>query len=164
MKTNKRTITLMLLLIIGLSGVFAQSKKKQKEQREQAVKEQIVSEKYKISVSTAYPRRGKTVYLSSPYSLEIRNDSVISYLPFYGRAYSIPYGGGDGLIFKAPLDEYEMKMNKKGAAKIEFIARSPEDRFKFSLTIYPNGSTSINVNTQNRESISFSGEMAEKEL
>lgn len=53
MKTNKRTITLMLLLIIGLSGVSAQSKKKQKEQREQAVKEQIVSEKYKISVSTA---------------------------------------------------------------------------------------------------------------
>lgn len=161
MKTNKRTIILMLLLIIGLSEVSAQSKK---EQREQAVKEQIVSEKYKISVSTAYPRRGKTVYLSSPYSLEIRNDSVISYLPFYGRAYSIPYGGGDGLIFKAPLDEYEMKMNKKGAAKIEFIARSPEDRFKFSLTIYPNGSTSINVNMQNRESISFSGEMEEKEL
>ena len=32
MKTNKRTITLMLLLIIGLSGVSAQSKKKQKEQ------------------------------------------------------------------------------------------------------------------------------------
>ena len=55
-------------------------------------------------------------------------------------------------------------MNKKGAAKIEFIARSPEDRFKFSLTIYPNGSTSINVNMQNRESISFSGEMEEKEL
>ena len=164
MKTNKRTIILMLLLIIGLSGVSAQSKKEQKEQREQAVKEQIVSEKYKISVSTAYPRRGKTVYLSSPYSLEIRNDSVISYLPFYGRAYSIPYGGGDGLIFKAPLDEYEMKMNKKGAVKIEFIARSPEDRFKFSLTIYPNGSTSINVNMQNRESISFSGEMEEKEL
>ena len=42
MKTNKRTITLMLLLIIGLSGVSAQSKKKQKEQREQAVKEQII--------------------------------------------------------------------------------------------------------------------------
>ena len=57
-----------------------------------------------------------------------------------------------------------MKMNKKGAAKIEFIARSLEDRFKFSLTIYPNGSTSINVNMQNRESISFSGEMAEKKL
>ena len=32
MKTNKRTITLMLLLIIGLSGVSAQSKKEQKEQ------------------------------------------------------------------------------------------------------------------------------------
>ena len=101
----------------------------------------------------------RTVHLSSPYSVEIRNDSVISYLPFYGRAYSIPDGGGEGLIFQAPLDEYEMEMNKKGTAKVKFTARSPEDKFTFNLTIYSNGSASINVNMQNRESISFSGEM-----
>ena len=53
MKTNKRTITLMLLLIIGLSGVSAQSKKEQKEQREQAVKEQIVSNSNSSRLSSA---------------------------------------------------------------------------------------------------------------
>lgn len=159
MKTNKCIIILMLLAISGLSDVYAQSKKEIKEQREQAIKEQIVSENYKINVNTAYPRRGRTIHLSSPYSLEIRNDSVISYLPFYGRAYSIPYGGGEGLIFKAPLDEYNMEMNKKGTAKVKFIARSIEDRFTFNLVLYSNGSASINVNMQNRESISFSGEI-----
>jgi len=37
--------------------------------------------------------------LTSPYSVEIRNDSIISHLPYYGRAYSIPYGGGDSSFF-----------------------------------------------------------------
>ena len=176
MKTNQRIIIiLMFMMMAGLSDIYAQNKREIKEQREQAIKEQIIAEKYKISVNTAYPRRGRTVHLSSPYSVEIRNDSVISYLPFYGRAYSIPYGGGEGLIFQAPLDEYEMEMNKKGTAKVKFTARcpeytgysylclwtarSPEDKFTFNLTIYSNGSASINVNMQNRESISFSGEM-----
>ena len=159
MKTNKCIIILVLLAISGMSGIYAQSKKEIKAQREQAVKEQIVSENYKINVNTAYPRRGRAIHLSSPYSLEIRNDSVISYLPFYGRAYSVPYGGGEGLIFRAPLDEYNMEMNKKGAAKVKFIARSVEDRFTFNLVLYSNGSASINVNMQNRESISFSGEI-----
>ncbi|WP_455585968.1 DUF4251 domain-containing protein [Bacteroides sp.] len=161
MKTNQCIIILMLLITGGVSSIYAQSKKEIKEQKEQAVKEQIVSENYKINVSTAYPRRGRTVHLSSLYSLEIRNDSVISYLPFYGRAYTIPYGGGEGLIFQAPLDEYNMEMNKKGTAKVEFTARSKEDRFTFNLTIYSNGSASINVNMQNWESISFSGEVEE---
>ena len=137
MKTNQRIIIiLMFMMMAGLSDIYAQNKREIKEQREQAIKEQIIAEKYKISVNTAYPRRGRTVHLSSPYSVEIRNDSVISYLPFYGRAYSIPYGGGEGLIFQAPLDEYEMEMNKKGTAKVKFTARSPEDKFTFNLTIY----------------------------
>lgn len=160
MKTNLRITFLLFLLIVGISDIIGQpTKKERKEQREKEVKEQIVSENYKINVSTAYPRRGKSVHLTSPYSLEIRNDSVFSYLPFYGRAYNIPYGGGDGLIFKAPIHEYKMEMNKRGAAKVEFVTRNNEDRFQFSLNIYSNGSTSINVYMQNRESISFSGEV-----
>ena len=153
MKTNQRIIIiLMFMMMAGLSDIYAQNKREIKEQREQAIKEQIIAEKYKISVNTAYPRRGRTVHLSSPYSFSYRYS-------FYGRAYSIPYGGGEGLIFQAPLDEYEMEMNKKGTAKVKFTARSPEDKFTFNLTIYSNGSASINVNMQNRESISFSGEM-----
>ena len=77
MKTNQRIIIiLMFMMMAGLSDIYAQNKREIKEQREQAIKEQIIAEKYKISVNTAYPRRGRTVHLSSPYSVEIRNDSV----------------------------------------------------------------------------------------
>ena len=65
----------------------------------------------------------------------------------------------EGLDFKAPLKEYDMKMDKKGNAVIEFVARNPEDRYEFRAKVYTNGEASINVNMQNRQSISFQGEL-----
>lgn len=159
MKTKKQILMLLLALLVGFPTLSAQSKKEKKEQKKEAVKKIIVSENYKIDVQTALPMRGRSIPLTSPYSLEIRNDSVISYLPYFGRAYSIPYGGGDGLNFRTPLKEYSMEMDKKGNAVIKFIARNPEDRFEFRAKVYSNGSASIDVNMQNRQSISFQGEL-----
>ena len=159
MRTKKQIFMLLLALLVGIPTLSAQSKKEKKEQKKEAVKKLIESENYKIDVRTAMPMRGRSIPLTSPYSLEIRNDSVISYLPYFGRAYSIPYGGGDGLDFKAPLKEYDMKMDKKGNAVIEFVARNPEDRYEFRAKVYTNGEASINVNMQNRQSISFQGEL-----
>lgn len=164
MKTSKCIIALLLIITAGFSATLsAQTKQEKKEQKKQAVKELIVSENYKIDVRTASPMTGRPVQLTSHYSLEIKNDSVFSHLPYYGRAYSIPYGGGEGLIFKAPLKEYKMKMGKKGDAKIEFSARNPEDEFKYTITVFTNGSASINVSMQNRQSIGYQGELDMKD-
>ncbi len=163
MRTKKQIFMLLLALLVGIPTLSAQSKKEKKEQKKEAVKKLIESENYKIDVNTAMPMHGRSIPLTSSYSLEIRNDSVISYLPYYGRAYSIPYGGGDGLNFKAVLKEYSMEMDKKGNAVIEFIARNPEDRYEYRVKVFPNGSASIDVNMQNRQSISFQGELYIKE-
>jgi len=163
MKTKKQILMLLLALLVVFPTLSAQSKKEKKEQKKEAVKKLIASENYKIDVQTALPMRGRSIPLTSPYSLEIRNDSVISYLPYFGRAYSIPYGGGDGLNFRVPLKEYNMEMDKKGNAVIKFVAQNPEDRFEFRAKVYSNGSTSIDVNMQNRQSISFQGELEMKD-
>ena len=159
MRTKKQIFMLLLALLMGIPTLSAQSKKEKKEQKKEAVKKLIESENYKIDVNTAMPMRGRSIPLTSSYSLTIRNDSVISYLPYYGRAYSIPYGGGDGLNFKAILKEYNVEMDKKGNAVIKFVARNPEDRYEFRAKVYTNGEASINVNMQNRQSISFQGEL-----
>ena len=131
MKTRKQILMLLLVMLAGIPTLSAQTKKEKKEQKKEAVRQLIVSEDYKIDVNTAMPMRGRSIPLTSQYSLQIRNDSVFSYLPYYGRAYSVPYGGGSGLIFNAPLKEYTMDMDKKGNAVIKFSARSPEDFFEF---------------------------------
>ena len=159
MKTKKQILMLLLAMLAGIPTLSAQTKKEKKEQKKEAVRQLIVSENYKIDVNTAMPMRGRNITLSSPYSLEIRNDSVFSYLPYYGRAYSVPYGGGSGLIFNAPLKEYTMDLDKKGNAVIKFSARSPEYFFEFSAKVFSNGTASIDVIMQNRQSISYRGEL-----
>ncbi len=160
MKAMKRIMMLLLLMMVaGSLTLYAQSSKEKKQQEAKAVKEKVVSKNYKTEVSVAYPLSGRMRNLTSLYSLEVKNDSVFSYLPYFGRAYSIPYGGGQGLIFNAPIDSYEMEYGKKGEARVKLVARNSEDRFQFSLSIYSNGSVSINVNMQNRESIGYSGNL-----
>ena len=162
MKTIRIIFSLLLITAMSMPTLSAQTKKEKKELKKQTVEKLVTSGKYKINVNRALPARGRSVTLTSPYSVEIRNDSVISYLPYYGRAYSIPYGGGgggEGLNFKAPLTDYKLEWDKKETAKIKFSARSEEDRFDFSIDVFSNGSSSIFVNMQNRQSISFQGEL-----
>ena len=77
--------------------ITAQNKKEKKQQREQAVREAVDAKAYKINVDRVMPMKGGSKHLTSDYSLEIRNDSVYSYLPYFGVAYNVPYGGGKGL-------------------------------------------------------------------
>ena len=76
MKTKKQILMLLLAMLAGIPTLSAQTKKEKKEQKKEAVRQLIVSENYKIDVNTAMPMRGRNITLSSPYSLEIRNDSV----------------------------------------------------------------------------------------
>ena len=147
MKTIRIIFSLLLITAMSMPTLSAQTKKEKKELKKQAVEKLVTSGKYKINVNRALPARGRSVTLTSPYSVEIRNDSVISYLPYYG------------LNFKAPLTDYKLEWDKKETAKIKFSARSEEDKFDFSIDVFSNGSSTIFVNMQNRQSISFQGEL-----
>ena len=160
METKKRlVVSLLAVVIIGFTPLFAQNKKEIKEKRIAAVKERVESRNYEIEVNRALPMGAPSITLTYDYSLKIKNDSVYSYLPYYGRAYSIPYGGGKGLNFRAPLKKYEMKIDRKGRINIRFETQNSEDHFKFIINIYDNGSANIDVNMQNRQSISYYGDL-----
>ena len=55
--------------------------------KERVVREIVDSGRIKIDVDRAVPMAGRSVNLTSPYSLEIHGDSILSYLPYFGRAY-----------------------------------------------------------------------------
>ncbi|RHJ77798.1 DUF4251 domain-containing protein [Parabacteroides sp. AM08-6] len=149
-----------VVLLIGGQSLFAQSKQEKKEQKEKEVKEMIDKKRFTIDVNRALPMRGRSVNLTSPYSLEMRGDSAISYLPYYGRAYSAPFGGGNGLRFEKSITDYTCSYNKKGMAQIKFVARTNDDVYRFHVEVYPNGSANINVTPINKQSITFRGELA----
>ena len=86
-----------IVLLLAGQSLYAQSKKEKKEQKVNEVKELIDSKRFTVDVDRAIPMGGRSVNLTSPYSLEMRGDSVISYLPYFGRAYSAPYVSKDQL-------------------------------------------------------------------
>ena len=162
MKNVRLFWLLGIVLLLAGQSLYAQSKKEKREQKANEVKELIDSKRFTIDVNRAIPMGGRSLNLTSPYSLEMRGDSVISYLPYFGRAYSAPYGGGDGLRFEESITDYQCSFNKKGTAQIQFRTRSDDDTFAFSVQVFSNGSTTINVTPVNKQNITFYGELAPK--
>lgn len=112
---------------------------------------------FKMDFARAYPTAGPSFSLTYPYFVSVIRDRVESFLPYFGRAYSIPYGGGEGLRFEAPITNYRMTDGKKGKRIVTFDARTTEDNYQFRIEIYPTGETYLTVNASQKQSMSFSG-------
>ena len=98
--------------------------------------------------------------MSYGYCVEVRNDSLISYLPYFGRAYNVPYGGGKGLNFSERIGRYNEFVEKNGKRHIEIDLKNEEDTYLYTIDVFENGRSSIDVQSRQRERISYSGDMA----
>lgn len=162
MKNIRLFFLIGVVLFLGGQSLYSQTKKERKEQKAKEIKEMIDEQRFTIDVDRALPMGGRTVNLTTPYSFEMRGDSAISYLPYFGRAYSLPYGGGDGLRFEESITDYQSTFEKKGTARIKFVTRTKEDTFRFDVQVFSNGSAIISVTPTNRQSITYQGEVAPK--
>ena len=117
---------------------------------------------YKIAVDRMYPMRGSSRHVSYGYSVEVRNDTLISYLPYFGRAYNVPYGGGKGLNFTAPIGSYQEFMKRNGQRHIEIGVTNDEDTYFYTIEVFDNGNSSVDVRARQRERISYSGNVVFK--
>lgn len=158
-----RSIILYLLLAIMLAScstsnsVGQLSRKEQKLLLEQKTRQALADRHYTIFVTTAHPIGFPTISLSTPYTLEVRGDSIISYLPYFGTAYSVPYGGGKALNFTGTIRKYEDVERKRGEHDIIIEVYNEEDIYVYLLNVFESGSTSITVRSRQRSEISFLG-------
>jgi len=166
MKTKNYFIWTVLFLSLIMAGCSA-SKGLTKEERiaqETALREAIQKRTFVVEVDKALPVGESMRVLTSSYSLTVNGDEVKSHLPFFGRAYSVPYGGGEGLIFESTITDYQLSFEKKGKTIIDFKTKSKDDQLVYHIIIFVNGSASINVTSVNRQSISFTGKAYPKSV
>ena len=148
----------LLLTIAACSTLTSAERAERDAKRTQAVEKALTERRYKVTVDMVYPRRGQAVNVSSDFSLEVKGDTLVSYLPYFGRAYNVPYaGGGKGLNFTAPIAEYHSTKGRNGATQISIKVINEEDNYTFHLEVFDNGSTSIDLLARERESINYSG-------
>ena len=156
---NLKNIPIILFVMAFCGGATVEEKAARAAEQAAKVNKALKERKYKIDVERMYSMRGGSKTLSYGYSVDVRNDSLISYLPYFGRAYSVPYGGGKGLTFSERIGSYQEYQKGNGLRHIEISLRNDEDTYLYTIEVYENGSSSISVQSRQRENISYSGEM-----
>lgn len=111
-----------------------------------------------FTARTATPQSGSFIQLNSPYDFRVSGDTVISYLPYYGRAYTAPLNTSDaGFTFTTTDFTYKTEAKNKGKQETIIEAKVPGDTYKFYFTFYEDGNAQLQVASNNRQSISFAG-------
>ena len=146
------------LIVLGGCATSAEKAARLAEQAKK-VTAALNERKYKIGIENMYPLRGQARVVSYGYSVEVRNDSLFSYLPYFGRAYSVPYGGGKGLNFSAPIKSYQEREIKQGVRRIEIGVTNEEDTYLYSIEVFDSGNASVDVQARQRDHVSYTGEM-----
>lgn len=133
---------------------------KDRERQELAsnIKKGVDDRNFKIDVNFVTPVRFPAMHIDGGYELRVHGDSIYSYLPFFGRVYVAPYGREDqGLHFADTLSDYTVR-RKKDQFIIRMTVRRPADTHVYNLVVFDNGNASVDVTSQQRERISYSGE------
>ena len=153
---------LAVALTVSSCGVLSGETREERARREareaRMVEENIQAGDFTIDIDRMYPVRGSSQHVSN-YSLSVKDGVLNSHLPYIGQAWRVPYGGGHALNFKAPVGTYNVFRTQDGGYEIRILVKTDEDQHVYTLTIFNNGRTSLDVQSQNRERISFSGVM-----
>lgn len=157
--------TTTLILAVALADCTAPSgeavsaeetKARKQAELAETVKTDVQSRRFSIDVRQMYPQSAPARTLSSTWTLELHGDTLVSYLPYFGRAYNLPYGGGDGLNFTAKVKTYNVK-RIKDYWRTTLSVSNEGDTYTYTIDIYDNNAATIGVQSNNREHISFSG-------
>ena len=166
MKKHLVSIACALLATMVLNGCASSQEKAAKETEQAAkVKAALAERHYKIIVNSmadlSKTDEQRSPQLKSNFSLEVRNDSLISFLPHYGNNHILGEAGvgTGGLRLYEPISSYQEELTKKGKRHIEISVEKEDDTLIFVIEVSANGHSNISVRSRRRERISYSGYM-----
>jgi len=163
-------VILSLVLMASSLPLFAQTDKE--------TTDRIIKEKnYTFIANTAIPMAnldisrvlermpgnvggGGSINLSgSSYDFRVTKDSVVAYLPFYGRAFNAPYNPNEGGIkFTSKDFTYNQTISKKGNYTVQINTKDVKrENYRFTLSVSKNGYATLSASGNNRQPITFNG-------
>lgn len=164
MKNNFCSIKLLLIMFTGLF-IFSSCSSTKNASSYQGdfsgsdVKNMIDAHKFTFVAESVSPNRGRFRMLTSRYDVKISSDSLVSYLPYFGRAYTAPIDPSKGGIQFTSTDfSYDVTNNNSDKWNLSIKPKSGDVR-QLNFTIFANGSASLNVTSNSREPISFNGHL-----
>src|SRR5210317_1057670 len=118
-----KTLALSIFLILSVTIVFAQGEKSKKQVRKdrkaqkiQIIKDGVYNKTFVFKAYSVVPKNEKTKALTSDFGIEVRGDSIFSYMPYYGNTYSRDYSkfNDSPMGFAQPIESYKRIKTKRG--------------------------------------------------
>ncbi|MDX8337902.1 DUF4251 domain-containing protein [Draconibacterium sp. IB214405] len=163
-----KSLIVLALLMVSVITVNANEKRKVRQEKRaekeanliEQTKQIIEAEVWYFDATQMIPSKGQSRSITN-YSISIKDGNLDSYLPYVGRAYSAGYGSASGspLVFNSPIEDYKVKETKKGGYNISFRVRNQGDVVDYSINVSSNGSASLNVKSNNKQHISYYGNL-----
>lgn len=129
------------------------------------MKELVSSGKYMFEADRMLPLSGATKMLTTTYTLKVTDTTAKAHLPYYGVAYSnIRYGGNGGVSFDGKMLEYSREVKEdKERISVKFRIHGDNILYICSLSISKSGSATLHIIPDNRQSISYWGDIKQLE-
>ncbi len=159
-----RKTVVLFVSILTLKTAHAQDAKKDGEKETEAKVQSIINSKDFVFIAeSASPMGGRTIYLTSVYSVRVSKDTLVADLPYYGRAYSAPMNPSEGGLKLTSTDfELSIQSKKKDGWNILITPKNARDVRQLFLNASENGYASMQVTSNNRQAISFTGYIKER--
>ncbi len=121
----------------------------------------IESGNFQFTVRNASPAGGRTIQITSEYTLEAREGEYEAQLPYFGRAYSASYGGDGGIEFKGEPQDFQLTRNeRKSTLLVSFMIDGESDQYQLRLEVGASGYGNLLVSSQKRQNISYYGQVS----
>lgn len=166
MKAESISKTLFVIICLfaftSFNESFSQDAKAEKKKQEAAKIKSVVvdSQHYVFLAQTAIPMGLASRQLTYGYEIVISKTKVVSYLPYFGRAYTADYGATTSpLDFTSTDFTYSITNRKKGGWDVMIETKDVKDTKKMAFTIFENSAATLQVTSNNRQPISFNGQV-----
>lgn len=153
----------MFALFSLTMAACSQPKESQTNTADAAIGRMIKNWEYKFTARTVLPAGGRIVQLTSAYEVQVSKDSLVSFLPYFGRAYTAPIGGTNpGFQFISVDFNHHVKQRKNGGWQVSIRPKDIQDIQQMNLTVSEGGSASLQITSNNRQPISYNGIIEER--
>lgn len=137
----------------------------------------ITRKEFNFNATSAYPTSGDVIgvmnampgamasrmlRLDPGYGFNLKKDLLSVYLPYFGRAYTANPGDATsgGLRFESKDFTVKPSTTKKGNTLFIITPNDQRANFVFNLEIFKNGSAFLSINSNDRQPISFDGNIS----
>lgn len=154
-----KTLRPFLILLFGLSMLQQAGAQ---EGNSTVLKSLLAGKTFVFKAQSAWPLQGTVVQLTQGYDMKVLQDSINTYLPYFGRAYAAGYNNEGGINFTSRKFDYKLKEKQKGGWEITIKPQDAKDITELSYSISTNGYATLQIISNSRQAISYYGIVEKK--